>query len=155
GPPDARGDRDRREVRRPAGERADGARRRAALARGARRARRQARERRRRARACGARCLPPRRARDARARHVRLRRFRGEHARDLGPLAQVPATPVDRSASGRAAVLLRAARSDEIEKLSAIAFRAKAHWGYAPELLDLWRDDLTYTAANLAEDDVV
>lgn len=37
---------------------------------------------------------------------------------------------------------IRAATPDDAETLSGIALRAKAHWGYSPELLELWSDDL-------------
>jgi GNAT superfamily N-acetyltransferase len=38
---------------------------------------------------------------------------------------------------------IRAARPDEAAALSAIAFAAKAHWGYPARWLELWRPALT------------
>lgn len=46
---------------------------------------------------------------------------------------------------------IRPAVPSEAARLTDIAHAAKRHWGYADELLTLWRDDLTVTAANLAE----
>ena len=37
---------------------------------------------------------------------------------------------------------IRAAREDEIALLDSIAFRAKAHWGYAPTQLEEWHESL-------------
>ncbi len=37
---------------------------------------------------------------------------------------------------------IRAARPADAETLSGIALRAKAHWGYSTELIELWADDL-------------
>jgi len=51
-------------------------------------------------------------------------------------------------------IVIRAARRSDAERLSAIAFRAKAHWGYDAALLELWRPDLTFTIASIAEDEV-
>ncbi|MBW6469188.1 MAG: GNAT family N-acetyltransferase [Coriobacteriia bacterium] len=39
-------------------------------------------------------------------------------------------------------MLLRPARPDESELLSELARAAKAHWGYPPDLMALWADDL-------------
>jgi GNAT superfamily N-acetyltransferase len=47
-------------------------------------------------------------------------------------------------------VRLRPALATDVPRLGAIARAAKAHWGYAAELLELWRDDLTVTAAHVA-----
>jgi GNAT superfamily N-acetyltransferase len=47
-------------------------------------------------------------------------------------------------------VLLRRAVAADAATLTAIAHAAKAHWGYAPALLDLWRADLTLTAEVIA-----
>ncbi|MEM7082558.1 MAG: GNAT family N-acetyltransferase [Pseudomonadota bacterium] len=43
-------------------------------------------------------------------------------------------------------VVLRSARPDEAARLTAIAFAAKAHWGYPASQLDAWAPELTYTA---------
>lgn len=40
---------------------------------------------------------------------------------------------------------IRAARPDDADELSRVARAAKAHWGYPPEYLALWADDLTVT----------
>ncbi|ACY15581.1 GNAT family N-acetyltransferase [Haliangium ochraceum] len=50
---------------------------------------------------------------------------------------------------------IRAARTDELERLSDIARRAKAHWGYPAAWLALWRDELRYTEASLEQDHVL
>jgi hypothetical protein len=39
-------------------------------------------------------------------------------------------------------LILRPARPDESSLLGDLAFAAKAHWGYPPELMALWVDDL-------------
>ena len=46
---------------------------------------------------------------------------------------------------------IRRAVPSEAARLTEIAHAAKRHWGYADELIALWRDDLTVTAAQLAE----
>jgi GNAT superfamily N-acetyltransferase len=38
---------------------------------------------------------------------------------------------------------IRPARPAETEPISALAFRSKAHWGYTPEQLAIFRDELT------------
>jgi len=48
---------------------------------------------------------------------------------------------------------VRRAIPDDAPRLSAIARLAKAHWGYAPEDLDAWRDQLTVTADYLSSHD--
>lgn len=40
-------------------------------------------------------------------------------------------------------MLVRAAVEHEAELLSALAMRAKAHWGYSAEVLERWRSELT------------
>lgn len=40
---------------------------------------------------------------------------------------------------------IRRARASDAARLTEIAHRAKAHWGYDDELLALWDDDLTLT----------
>jgi len=42
---------------------------------------------------------------------------------------------------------LRAGRADEHTALTALARRAKAHWGYPSDALARWRDELTVTRA--------
>ncbi|MDE2637909.1 MAG: GNAT family N-acetyltransferase [Chloroflexota bacterium] len=44
-------------------------------------------------------------------------------------------------------IFIRAARPDEAERLTEIACRSKAHWGYSPERIAAWRPAfLTVTA---------
>lgn len=57
--------------------------------------------------------------------------------------------------AGGTGLTLRAARADEAALLSALAFRAKALWGYAPEFMQACRDELTYAAADVARDGFV
>jgi GNAT superfamily N-acetyltransferase len=45
---------------------------------------------------------------------------------------------------------IRPARADEAELLTGIAHRAKAHWGYSPELIATWRAALTLTPHDIA-----
>jgi GNAT superfamily N-acetyltransferase len=47
-------------------------------------------------------------------------------------------------------VRIRPARSDESEKISALALRSKGHWGYSAEFLEACRAELTYDAATCA-----
>lgn len=44
------------------------------------------------------------------------------------------------------AVQIRRAVADEAEKLSEIAWNAKAHWGYGEAMMNGWRDGLRFTA---------
>ena len=44
---------------------------------------------------------------------------------------------------------LRAARADEHAALTALARRAKAHWGYSADALARWHDALTVTRASI------
>jgi GNAT superfamily N-acetyltransferase len=46
---------------------------------------------------------------------------------------------------------IRAARREETEALGVIAHNAKAEWGYAPEVLEAWADDLQPTVESLDE----
>ena len=46
-------------------------------------------------------------------------------------------------------VLIRSAQPTDANALSAIALAAKASWGYAPEQIELWRDDLTISAQSI------
>jgi ribosomal protein S18 acetylase RimI-like enzyme len=50
---------------------------------------------------------------------------------------------------------IRPARPTECDRLTAIAHAAKRHWGYPEEWIDLWKADLTYTPALLADLDVL
>jgi GNAT superfamily N-acetyltransferase len=52
-----------------------------------------------------------------------------------------------------AAARIRRARSDEAERLSRLAFRSKAHWGYSPEFMEACRRELTLSAPYLEEHD--
>jgi ribosomal protein S18 acetylase RimI-like enzyme len=47
------------------------------------------------------------------------------------------------------ALTLRAAQADEHAELTALAQRAKAHWGYPANALARWRDELTVTRASI------
>ena len=40
-------------------------------------------------------------------------------------------------------IAIRHARPDESPQLTQLAHLAKRHWGYPPEWMDLWKDDLT------------
>ena len=42
---------------------------------------------------------------------------------------------------------IRRATTTDSERATELARRAKAHWGYPSEWMDLWRDDLVITAA--------
>lgn len=46
-----------------------------------------------------------------------------------------------------------AAAPEDNETLSTIAFKAKAYWGYPQEWLELWKSDLTISAAMIREND--
>ncbi|WP_428263138.1 GNAT family N-acetyltransferase [Haliangium sp.] len=52
-------------------------------------------------------------------------------------------------------IRLRPARIHEHQRLSDIARAAKAHWGYPPEWLALWRDELTITPAQIQAGEVI
>ncbi|HEX9037898.1 MAG TPA: GNAT family N-acetyltransferase [Ktedonobacterales bacterium] len=49
---------------------------------------------------------------------------------------------------------VRRARPEEAEALSALIQRSKAHWDYAPALLDAWRAELTLAADDIARESV-
>ncbi|MEZ4702524.1 MAG: GNAT family N-acetyltransferase [Rhodothermales bacterium] len=51
----------------------------------------------------------------------------------------------------RHAIAIRPVRPNELTTLNRIARAAKAHWGYAEELLDAWQDDLTVDPGTLAD----
>lgn len=48
-------------------------------------------------------------------------------------------------------MIIRPARSAELDVLAAVAHKAKAEWGYEPELIEAWTDELTPTGASLRE----
>jgi hypothetical protein len=48
---------------------------------------------------------------------------------------------------------IRPASPDEAALISSLAIRSKGHWGYSAEFLDACRDELTYTAAQIASTD--
>ncbi len=48
-------------------------------------------------------------------------------------------------------VALRPGRREECAELSALAFRAKAHWGYHAAFMEACREELTVTADDLTE----
>lgn len=47
------------------------------------------------------------------------------------------------------AIIVRPAVADDVERLTEIAYTAKAHWDYPQEWLELWRPSLTFDAALL------
>jgi GNAT superfamily N-acetyltransferase len=49
-----------------------------------------------------------------------------------------------------AQVIVRPGRGEDAARLTAIAHAAKAHWGYPPDWLEGWREQLTVTPASLA-----
>ncbi len=49
------------------------------------------------------------------------------------------------------AVALRPGRLEEAADLSALAFRAKAHWGYDAEFMESCRDELTVTTDDFTQ----
>lgn len=51
-------------------------------------------------------------------------------------------------------LILRAARIDELEALTALCLRSKAVWGYGQAFMDACRSKLTLTALDLNETDV-
>ena len=44
---------------------------------------------------------------------------------------------------------IRAAQPQDAERLSAIAFAAKAHWGYEADVLEEWRNELTISPSDV------
>lgn len=54
-----------------------------------------------------------------------------------------------------AGLTLRPARPEDSPVLSRIARAAKAHWGYSPDLMRLWEEDLTVTPGFVREHVVV
>ncbi len=48
---------------------------------------------------------------------------------------------------------IRPARAEDAEVLSDLAFRSKAHWGYADDFMEACRDELTYTPEQVASGD--
>jgi len=46
-------------------------------------------------------------------------------------------------------VEIREAVASEAESLSALALEAKAHWGYSPETIESWRDQLQVSPADV------
>jgi GNAT superfamily N-acetyltransferase len=53
-----------------------------------------------------------------------------------------------------AGMTIRQARADDAEKLTALALRSKASWGYSEEFMAACREELTLTAARLDAWDV-
>lgn len=49
-------------------------------------------------------------------------------------------------AAAESSFRIRLARAEEAEILTALILRSKAHWGYAPALIDAWRPDLALTS---------
>jgi len=52
-------------------------------------------------------------------------------------------------------VRIRPARADEAAAISALAVRAKAHWGYDDAFMAACRPELTWTAAEVDREDVL
>ena len=48
-------------------------------------------------------------------------------------------------------MIIRPARIDEMEVLSQLAWDAKRHWGYSPQTMESWRDELTIDASRFDE----
>jgi GNAT superfamily N-acetyltransferase len=48
-------------------------------------------------------------------------------------------------------LIIRPARTHEVDTLSAIALRAKRHWGYPEHWIEAWREELTVTADYVSE----
>ena len=57
--------------------------------------------------------------------------------------------------SGAATAAIRAARSDEAQRLSELAFRSKAHWGYSDAFMEASRDELRITRDAIERGDTV
>jgi GNAT superfamily N-acetyltransferase len=57
-------------------------------------------------------------------------------------------------ATSRPELRVRRARPQEAAALTALILRSKAHWGYADDLLDAWRPELTLTPEVIARDPV-
>jgi len=57
------------------------------------------------------------------------------------------------AAPGRPAVSLRAAKPEEAASLGRLAWRSKAHWGYPPDFIEACREELSYSAAQVASPD--
>lgn len=51
--------------------------------------------------------------------------------------------------NAEASIVLRGATPGDIPALEAIAWAAKAHWGYSPAQMDAWRHDLQVPADSL------
>jgi GNAT superfamily N-acetyltransferase len=60
----------------------------------------------------------------------------------------LPTVPV------KAPLVFRRARNDDTDELSAIAWAAKAHWGYPVSWLEAWRTHLTITRETLLTQEV-
>jgi molybdenum cofactor cytidylyltransferase len=52
-------------------------------------------------------------------------------------------------------VRIRGARPEEASLLTSLALESKAHWGYAPELLQHWRNELTISAHQIKQHSVL
>jgi GNAT superfamily N-acetyltransferase len=50
---------------------------------------------------------------------------------------------------------IRAARADELERLTELARASKAYWGYAPGQIEAWRAELMFDSGKLASHRVV
>ena len=51
---------------------------------------------------------------------------------------------------GNAAIRIRPAEPSDAGALTALTIRSKRHWGYTDAEIDLWRDDLSFTAESIA-----
>jgi ribosomal protein S18 acetylase RimI-like enzyme len=52
-------------------------------------------------------------------------------------------------------IRIRRAAPADAPALTALAIRSKGHWGYADAEIDLWRDELTFTAEAIANKSVL
>ena len=52
-------------------------------------------------------------------------------------------------------ITYRAAQRYEAEALSALAFRAKAYWGYSAQFMEACREELTYSSDDIAAESTV
>jgi ribosomal protein S18 acetylase RimI-like enzyme len=50
-------------------------------------------------------------------------------------------------------ILIRRALPEEADRLTQIAFSAKAHWGYPARWMEIWRPQLTFDSADFQENE--
>src|SRR5207302_7753742 len=66
--------------------------------------------------------------------------------RGIAPLRALPT----RALNDADEMNIRPAQGDEAQALSALALKAKAHWGYPLDTIELWKKDLTVSAHTIA-----